>query len=217
MKEKYLNKNNIDTKTQSIIDGLSQRGRNLSLGIVDTALLVLDMQNFFTSSESHAFVPSSEAIIPRINTLIKVFSEKSMPVIFTIHTNSQSDAGMMGRWWRDMIDPHSESAAINNDITKTDNSITLEKHQYSAFYNTGLDDILHTNGIVNIVITGVMTHLCCDTTARDAFMRGFAPVVAADCCATYSEDIHRASLTALAHGFAPILTSENINDILYEN
>jgi len=67
-----------------------------------------------------------------------------------------------------------------------------------------------------LAVTGVMTHLCCETTARSAFMRGFDVFFAIDGTATYTEALHRAALLNLAHGFTlPVLTEEilaSLND-----
>ena len=69
--------------------------------------------------------------------------------------------------------------------------------------------MLRDNGVRRIVISGVMTHLCCETTARSAFVRGFEVFFTVDGTASYTADFHRASLLNLAHGFAvPVLVSE---------
>jgi isochorismate hydrolase len=117
---------------------------------------------------------------------------------------------MMARWWRDMIDSNSHGAAINDNIHIPENSYKTEKHQYSAFFDTELYDILNKEKAESIIITGVMTHLCCDATAREGFMHGFAPVMVADACASYNEELHAASLIALSHGFAQITDSKTI-------
>jgi isochorismate hydrolase len=63
--------------------------------------------------------------------------------------------------------------------------------------------------VEQLVITGVTTHLCCESTARSAFMRGFAVFMAIDGTATLNRELHLASLRALAHGFAvPLLVSD---------
>ncbi|MEW6239950.1 MAG: isochorismatase family protein, partial [Chloroflexota bacterium] len=68
--------------------------------------------------------------------------------------------------------------------------------------------------VEQVVITGVMTHLCCETTARAAFVRGFDVFYVVDGTATYTEAFHRASLLNLAHGFAvPVLAEEILEDV----
>jgi isochorismate hydrolase len=72
-----------------------------------------------------------------------------------------------------------------------------------------MESALRAWGSTCVVVAGVMTHLCCESTARDAFMRGFDVVVAADGTATLNEALHVASLRGLSHGFAvPARVSE---------
>jgi isochorismate hydrolase len=114
----------------------------------------------------------------------------------------------MSKWWRDLIKSYS---AYSQNITFEDiqNPIQINKAQYDAFLNTDLEDTLHKLDITQVIISGVMTHLCCETTARSAFMRGFEVFFTVDGTATYNEELHRASLLTLSHGFAiPVLIDE---------
>jgi isochorismate hydrolase len=114
----------------------------------------------------------------------------------------------MGRWWRDLIKQDEERSLITREFD-TNQATTILKNQYDAFYGTDLENILRREGITQVVITGVMTHLCCETTARSAFMRGFEVFFTVDGTATYNEEFHRATLLNLAHGFAvPVLMEE---------
>ncbi len=172
------------------------------------ALLVLDMQSYFLSKSSHAFIPSAAAILPNIQNLIQAFAARGRPIVFTRHTNTPADAGPMARWWKDLIAPDSLMSKIVPELDAT-KGIIIEKHQYDAFYQTELEQILHAQNVQQVLITGVMTHLCCETTARSAFTRGFDVFFAIDSMATYTEAFHRATVLNLAHGFAlPVLTEE---------
>ncbi|OGI03533.1 MAG: hypothetical protein A2Y25_10835 [Candidatus Melainabacteria bacterium GWF2_37_15] len=168
------------------------------------ALLVLDMQEFFANPDSHAYIPSFNAIVPEISTLIQAFEKNNLPVIFTKHINTEENAGLMGTWWRDII----KEDSIINDFN-TSGHVVIEKSQYDAFYNTELENILNSLNIKNLVITGVMTHLCCETTARSAFVRGFNSFFVIDGTATYNERFHRNTVYNLSHGFSvPIMAEE---------
>jgi isochorismate hydrolase len=63
-----------------------------------SALLILDMQQYFLRESSHAYIPSAQAIIPGINELIKIYSARDLPIIFTRHINSPQNAKMMALW-----------------------------------------------------------------------------------------------------------------------
>lgn len=176
-------------------------------------LLILDMQSYFLESTSHAFIPSAQAIVPGLKSLAKTYFTNDLPVIFTQHLNTPQDAGSMATWWQDLITVENPLSAIAPAFDFS-NRYVLRKSQYDAFHKTSLEDKLHHRGVTQVVITGVMTHLCCETTARSAFVRGFEVFFVVDGTATYNEEHHLATLFNLAHGFAtPVLVSEILDAI----
>ncbi|MFO8100800.1 MAG: isochorismatase family protein [Dehalococcoidia bacterium] len=214
-KERYFSPESIEAKSRDMLQDIEElRKRHpLKLSPQRSALLVLDMQRYFLNEDSHAFVPSAPAIIPGIAKLIGAYSQKGLPIVFTRHTNTEANAGMMSIWWRDLIDAESPSSEIIPELDSSQ-GIVLEKNQYDAFYGTNLEEMLREKQISQVVICGVMTHLCCETTARAAFVRGFEVFLAIDGTATYSEPFHRATLWNSAHGFAvPMLIDEMIKSL----
>lgn len=172
-----------------------------------SALLILDMQRYFLDESSHAHVPSARAIVPGIARLAEAYSKRGLPIVLTRHVNSESDAGMMAQWWRDLIRADSPLSEIIPEVQGF--GTVIEKSQYDAFYGTQLEDTLHRQGVKQLIICGVMTHLCCETTARSAFVRGFEVFFTVDGTAAYNEAFHRATLLNLSHGFAvPVLIDE---------
>jgi bifunctional isochorismate lyase/aryl carrier protein len=122
--------------------------------------------------------------------------------------NSRGAAGMMEKWWRDVILEDHPLARITKALD-TSAGRRVQKSQYDAFYQTDLEEMLGRWGARQVVICGVMTHLCCETTARSAFMRGLEVFFTVDGTATYNQDFHAATLLNLAHGFATlVLTGE---------
>jgi bifunctional isochorismate lyase/aryl carrier protein len=212
MKHAYYTADNLRDKTQELFAAYTTNQPNRSHFIpIKSALLVLDMQSYFLDSASHAFVPSAPAIIPVIHELIDSYKQKFLPVIFTRHINTPKNAGMMAKWWRDMIQtdiPHSE---IIPELDTSGATIIL-KSQYDAFYGTALQKLLDQFQVEQLVICGVMTHLCCETTARSAFMRGFEVFFSIDGTATYNEEYQRATLLNLSHGFATLCLARDIED-----
>ncbi|HID11290.1 MAG TPA: isochorismatase family protein [Candidatus Latescibacteria bacterium] len=184
------------------------RRRHISLVPKCSALVVLDMQEYFLKPTSHAYVPSAEAILPRIQALVRAYARRGFLAVFTRHVNSSEDAGVMERWWRELIAPDHPLSGIVPELD-TSIGVVLEKHQYDAFYGTELEELLRRWGVGQVVVCGVMTHLCCETTARSAFVRGFEVFFPVDGTATYNEAFHRAALLNLSHGFAvPVLVEE---------
>ena len=84
------------------------------------------------------------------------------------------------------------------------------KHRYSAFYNTDLETVLRCLEVEQLVITGVMTNLCCESTARDAYFRDYKVFFTADGTGTVSDEMHVASLLNLAFGFALVTSSDRL-------
>jgi isochorismate hydrolase len=210
-KETYFTEETIQEKSQELLEHVSashRRHADMLFRPKKAALLVLDMQRYFLQEGSHAFVPSATAIIPGINKLIAAFEAERRPAVATKHINTKEDAGMMSKWWRDLIRPEIAHSQLI-DTLNIKKLIKIEKTQYDAFLHTTLEERLHQGNIEQVVITGVMTHLCCESTARSAFMRGFEVFFVVDGTATYNEKLHRASLLTLSHGFVvPVLHEE---------
>ena len=180
-----------------------------TLNLDNAALLVLDMQNYFLDRNSHAHIPSAGTIIPTIQKLIAFMKENSRPIIFTKHISSDKSDDLMLRWWKDNITHENELSEITPFI-EADKGITINKSKYSAFSSPQFTKLIRESSVKQLIITGVMTHLCCETTARDAFMNGFEVFFVVDGTATYNEELHEGTIRAISHGFGVCLSSEEI-------
>jgi isochorismate hydrolase len=211
MKSRYFTPETIQSTSLTMlkaVDQLRPRHDPIVFLAEKAALLVLDMQQYFLAETSHAFVPSAPAILPGLQALIATFGACSRPIIFTSHENTPENAYQMGVWWRDLPAPDSPATRIEGGLDTSLGKV-LHKHQYDAFHETELEAVLLAGHVSQVVITGVMTHLCCETTARSAFVRGFEVFFCVDGTATYTEEFHHATLLNLAHGFAvPVLVDE---------
>jgi len=210
MKESYFSVETVDSKALEMYQQVAQfcKRRSFQFTPERSALLMLDMQFYFIDEGSHAFVPSSRAIIPRLQKLVHIYALKGLPILFTRHLNTPQDAAMMANWWADLVTSANPSSQIIPDFDQN-TGIVIVKSQYDAFHKTDLESILRDRGVTQVVICGLMTHLCCETTARSAFVRGFEVFFPIDGTATYNENFHMASLLNLAHGFAtPVLLKE---------
>jgi isochorismate hydrolase len=217
-KEEYYTSTDIQERSREILSRLlplRERHNHQMLDIQKAALFVLDMQQYFLDPASHAFIPSGPAILPGIQRLVRSFEEKRRPVILTRHVNTNNDARLMNKWWRDLIRDEALLSQLVVVLNRPGRRV-IRKSQYDAFYETSLEDILKTAGVEQVVICGVMTHLCCETTARSAFMRGYEVFVAIDGMATYNRAFHEASLLNLAHGFACPMLVEEIEVLFHE-
>jgi ureidoacrylate peracid hydrolase len=170
------------------------------------------MQRYFIDPSGRAYLPHGGAVVQNIQKLLKAFRHSGLPVIYTAHVHKPdgSDAGIMGWWWSDMIREGELDAQIYPEIAPLPDEKIIYKHRYSAFYNTDLETILRCAKIEDLVICGVMTNLCCESTARDAYFRDYRVFFLADATGTVREEMHLATLMNLAYGFADICTTASI-------
>ena len=154
------------------------------------------MQRYFSDIAS--------SILENINHLISNCRKKGIPVIFTRHghIDPAKDAGMLFEWWSNSIIEGTDAHRFINGLLKEPDDVVIKKMRYSAFYQTDLDRILKKKGIHDIIITGVMTNLCCETTARDAFVRDYRVHFMIDATAASDPALHESTLKNLAYGFA---------------
>lgn len=209
MKTNYFTKKNIKNQSKKFLSEIKKYDRHQDIQLENPVLFILDMQEYFLRNDSHAFVPSSKAIVPKILELIRAFTKENLPIVFTKHINTSENSKNMSFWWRDTLTKENALSILSPQFD-TSNSIVIEKSQYDAFFETNLNQVLSDRKVTDIVITGVMTHLCCETTARSAFMHGYRVWFPVDGSATYNEDFHLSSLRNLAHGFANIVLVEDI-------
>jgi isochorismate hydrolase len=220
LKENYASEENLPSKTKEWLRELERytKKKRFEFEPQLSALLVTDMQNFFLKEESHAFLPASKAIIPNIRALIEFYRNHNLPVIFTRHSlEKDEEPGIMGEWWADVIWEDDDLSKVVDSLKSLDSETIIRKTRYSAFIGTELDKLLKERKVKTVVITGVMTHLCCETTARDAFMRDYQVFFVIDGTATQNEELHISSLRTLSHGFAVPVTTSEIRNTFEEN
>jgi nicotinamidase-related amidase len=209
----YVNSEQISRKAETWLESIKQFNRECpELNPGKTALFVIDMQNFFLDPESPTFTCGGQAIIPNLKKLISSCREARCPVIFTkhVHHPENLDAGIMGWWWDGMCLEGSPESEIHDELTPRPNEKVILKHRYSAFYNTDLETILRCLKIEDIIISGIMTNMCCESTARDAYYRDYRVFFMADATGSINEEMHLASLLNLAFGFAYVTTVNKI-------
>ncbi len=182
----------------------------MNLNVGASALLIVDMQMFFLDPASPTYAGGGPAALPGIKRLAAVFRSAGRPVIFTqhVHHPNGSDLGIMDWWWEGRCLQGSAASEIHPEVAPRPGEKVIIKHRYSAFYNTDLETVLRCLKVEDVVVTGVMTNLCCESTARDAYFRDYRVFVPADGTGTITEEMHLASLLNLAFGFAFVTTSD---------
>jgi bifunctional isochorismate lyase/aryl carrier protein len=184
---------------------------NLCPSLDRAALLVVDMLRYFCSPVGRSFLPDSVPIVPRISALLEHWRSRGGLVVFTRHGHQgEHDLGMLGRFWSDYIRSDEPQSEIVAELAPGEGEAVLRKTTYDAFLGTGLEELLRESGKDQVVVTGVLTHMCCETTARSAFCRGFEVYLPADALASSDEAHHTASLRNLADAVAVVLSTREL-------
>jgi nicotinamidase-related amidase len=180
-------------------------------------LLVVDMQNEFLTDSGGDFFHNAKDIVYNVKRVIDACRKAGIPVVYTGHRHEDPavDGGMTAEWWPEIksgrcLVKGQKGAEIFAPLAPRKGERVIWKHRYSAFYNTGLEIALRGMGVNDLIITGVLTNICCETTARDAFMRDFRVFFVADATATSEPEFQVATLKNLAYAFAYVLTVDSL-------
>lgn len=209
----YVTKENLKEKCEKWLSAIATfNTHQMNLNFTKSALLVVDMQKFFLEPTSPTFTCGGLAIIENVNKLIKTFRQFFRPVIFTRHVHDPEgiDAGIMKWWWEGMCVEGSPESEIIEELKPLPKEKVVTKHRYSAFYNTDLEVYLRGLKVEDLVVTGIMTNMCCESTARDAYYRDYRVFFLADATGSITEEMHLASLLNLSFGFAYVTSVDNL-------
>lgn len=171
------------------------------------ALLVVDMQNGFCHEKGSfakiGMQSEPEAIIPRINELRSAFRAANMPIFF-LRTGYNADySDRRGRDRGDKIEQlqglirGSWDADILNELTPEPDESVINKTRFSGFLSTILETTLKECGVNHVIMTGVGTDVCVESTARDAYQMNFGVTTVSDATGTCNQEDHLAALHAL--------------------
>lgn len=209
----YVTEENLKEKSKLWLEKIAPFNQHqMKLNKDKSALIVVDMQKFFLDPASPTFTCGGLAIIPALKRLISEFRKAGRPVIYArhVHHPDRIDAGILGWWWEGMCIEGSPESEVYDDLAPLPNEKVILKHRYSAFYNTDLETILRVQKIEDLVITGIMTNMCCESTARDAYFRDYRVFFLSDGTGSINEEMHLASLLNLAFGFAYVTDADTI-------
>lgn len=194
-----------------------------------TALLVIDVQNDFVSSEG-AFhrtgedITACQELLPKLVNLIQAAHHNRVPIIFitSIYTTDdnrylsdvflhQMKRKRTGRYFEvPVCSPGSWGAHLASGLEVLAQDTVIVKHRYSTFINTDLELRLRSQGVRTLIITGVSTSVCVESTARHAHFLDYYNVIVSDCCADYKSNIHEEALRRLDLHYGQVAESKDI-------
>jgi ureidoacrylate peracid hydrolase len=220
---------------QSVVDrAIERRGREHVYDDLDpakTALVVVDMQNaFMLPGVAHALCPMAEKIVPNVNRLAAAVRESGGTVIW-IKTTFKDDALESWSNYFDMVTPQLRAkriAALTADtkghelwpaLEVRPEDLIVEKNRFSAFIqgSSNLAEVLRGRGLDTILVTGTVTNVCCESTARDAMMLNFKTIMVTDGNAAVTDEDHNASLCAFYLIFGDIMSTDTLIACLERN
>jgi nicotinamidase-related amidase len=166
--------------------------------MLKTALLIIDIQNDYFPGGKHPLVNPLEAV-QKAYMILQCFRERGGHHVHIQHISQEPDATFFISGDR--------GTDIHDSVAHFEGEPIVYKHEPNSFLNTNLLELLRGWEVERVIITGMMTHMCVDATARAASDLGFQVIVAEDACATrdlkYSDTIipaeyvHKAFLAAL--------------------
>lgn len=193
-----------------------------------TCVVVIDMQNDFCSPEggmdreSKRFAGEGMQIIQRMIPNLKGFliQARANQVRVAYFQDTDDDEEQMnpaqlelnhrrGRVAR-LVVAGTWGHEIVSELTPASGEPSFRKHRYSGLTSQPFREYLRQQGIRTLVVTGVGTAVCVESTVRDAFMNNYYVVVPRDCVAAYSTDVHEAALKIMNRNFARVVNSQEI-------
>ncbi len=184
-----------------------------------TAVVVVDMQNDFCAEGGYihkrtgADMSANRPLAERINRLIAAGRAAGAEIVW-IQANYEprflSGQALAKRARRQIADVCCEGESWGwsfYEVAPDDGEIVIEKHTFSGFHGTELDRLLRFRGIRTLVMTGVATNVCVDSTLRDGYFNGYYIVVPEDCVGSHVQHLHEATLESVSAHFGEVATS----------
>lgn len=188
-----------------------------------TALIVVDMQNGFCHPDGSFArlgldIGMCTAAIPACVRLTAAARAAGVPVVLTryVYRADYRDGGVLveeilpalrevgslaaGTW----------DAALVDELVPDAADFVIDKNRYSAFYGTGLEPVLNSLHTRSVVVCGVTTNMCVETTARDASQRDYRTFVVADATGELDRARHDAALATIGFGFGAVVSTDEV-------
>jgi ureidoacrylate peracid hydrolase len=190
------------------------------------AVLVIDMQNDFCHengviAKQGRDMTFKKAMAPKLVRFLSEARRHRVPVIFIRQINLKETLSDAAREQKRRTQPKYGKLICRKGswgsrfyaVAPEPGEIVVTKHRYSAFADTNLDLILRSVGIRTLIMTGVATNACVESTARDGFMKDYYIVFLSDCTATSSQEDHEATLRNINTYFGVVADSSELVNI----
>lgn len=193
---------------------------------LDPALLIVDMQNDFVRVGAPLEVPDARATLPSHVRLIAAFRARGLPVVYTKFLSTE-EPSLLWTWSPQCAPPVRlcrrgvsrvygdaegplDCTDVVTEIYPEPDDLVVEKYGYSGFHGTSLSDRLRQKGVRSLVVTGTVTQICVEDTARGAFHHGFRTTLVEDAVSSFAPDLHAAALKNFAMKFGWVASSASV-------
>jgi ureidoacrylate peracid hydrolase len=188
-----------------------------------TALMVVDMQNYFVTEPYLAACPVAKEIVPSINRLATAMRKAGGKVIWVQNAapwaSEQNWATQKERYTPDKakqrweaMQPGAHGFELWPELDVRADDLRVVKRRYSAFTpgSSDMDMVLKDHRIETVIVTGVATNACCESTARDAMMLNYRAVMVSAGCAAVTDEEHAASMGNFYLYFGDVQTTDEL-------
>jgi ureidoacrylate peracid hydrolase len=212
---------------------IARRGRLHAYDDYDpttTALVVVDMQNFFMKPGEPMASAAAREMVPNVNRLARSLREKGGRVMWILMEASEESKTAWrnfhelfrpeGREYRlATLSRRGEGHQLWHELEVDPGDDQVVKRRYSAMIEgaSDLEEVLRRSGIESVLIAGVATNVCCESTARDCMMRGFRTIMVSDANASFTDAEHEAALLNFITYFGDVQSTDEVLDILTEH
>jgi nicotinamidase-related amidase len=179
--------------------------------MADTALLIIDIQNDYFPGGAME-LEGADAAGAKAGAVLKRFRDDALPIVHVRHLSVRPGSTFFL--------PGTKGADIHAAVSPRAGETVVEKNFPNSFRNTGLKDLLEEKQIKNLVVAGMMTHMCVDATVRHAADLGYKVTLLGDACATRAQSyggekvpapqVHAAFLAALNGFYAKVIPSHEL-------
>lgn len=193
-----------------------------------TALLVIDMQNEFCAEaglrgREGDDLSAAQQLVPKVRDFIAQARRADVPIVFIQAVYNSINDQYISDVWREQdlrrrrsgrpeaqCTEGSWNAEICTELEVRPEDLLIQKRRYCAFQGTGLDMVLRARGIKTVVIAGMATEICAESTARSAFMRDYYVVFTSDVTTTFDPRIHADTLQRMNRFFGEVASADQV-------
>jgi nicotinamidase-related amidase len=168
------------------------------------AVLVIDVIHDFVYGRFGS--ERAASILPRLGRLLDHARGGGVPVVYLTDAHLPAGDAEFEVWGEHAVEG-SEGAETVGEVRPVEGDFRILKRRYSCFYATGLDALLRELGVDTVVLTGLVTDICVQHTAADAFFRGYKVLIPRDCVEAASDEAQEGSLGYMEQMYRAEITS----------